>query len=165
MSEKMSFDKAVATNTVKFNEVGDFITGTLIRISKTTKPDAYGKVSAIHTIKAKEGRFFGSSKNPKTGKAVLDTEHTTINEGEEWTVFSTGVLEQRLKSIKIGQIFQIKFTELKPSDKGNDAKIKTVFPARDSKGNIVMDTEWIESAKSEAAMNGDDMNYDSEAGN
>ncbi len=159
MTDKMSFDQEVKTNVVKFNEVGDYITGTLTKVSKMTKPDQYNKLSSVYTVKAKEGKFLGSSKNPKTGKTVLDTDATVINEGEEWTIFATGVFEQRLKSIKIGQIFMAKFTEIKPSDKGNDAKIKTVFPAKNSKGEVVMDTDWIKSKEEEAKLNGDDMNF------
>lgn len=159
----MTFDKPVSTNTVKFNEIGDYITGTLIQVSKTTKPDQYGKLSSVFTIKSKAGKFLGSSKNPKTGKTVLDSEPTIIGEGEEWTLFAEckGVLEQRLKSIKIGQIFQVKFTEIKPTTKGNDAKIKTVYPAKNGKGEDVMDTAWIEQKEKEAKLNGDeDMNFD-----
>lgn len=158
----MSFDKAVSTNTVKFNEVGDYITGTLIQISKTTKPDNYNKLSTIFTIKAKDGKFLGSSKNPKTGKSVLDSAPTIIKEGEEWTLFSTigGVLDNRLKAIKIGQIFKVQFTEIKPSTKGNDAKIKTVYPALNSKGEMIMDTAWIEQKTKESQLNGDqDMSF------
>lgn len=132
---------------MKFNEIGDFIKGTLIDVSKRQSPDAYGKISTIFTIKVKEGKFLGSSKNEKTGKSKLDETPTIMHEGEEYVLFADGILAGLMKKIKIGQKFMVKLTELKPTTKGNDAKIKKVFPGTDEQGKPLMDTEWLEEQK------------------
>lgn len=132
--------------TFKFGQLGDYIKGTLIKVDKTTSADAYGKYSHIYTVKAKEGTFLGSTKNEKTGKFVPDSEPTVISEGEEYTIFISddkGVVIGKMKDIKLGQKFMIKFDELKPTTKGNDAKIVKVFSAKDNHGGPVMDEDWV----------------------
>lgn len=165
-AQDMSFDKAAKTNTVKFNAVGDFILGTLISISAMSKPDKYGKYSNVYTILTREGKFLGTTKNNKTGKMDLDKEETVIAAGQEWTIFAEqkSVFDQRLKSIKIGQFLKVEFTEIKPTTKGNDAKIKTVFPGLDKKGNAVMNDEWLKERDEQSKLNkGDDMGFDKAA--
>jgi hypothetical protein len=159
----MSFDRAAKTNTVKFNQVGDFILGTLISVTAMSKPDKYGKYSNVYTILTREGKFLGTTKNPKTGKQDLDKEETLIKADEEWTVFAErkSVFDTRLKSIKIGQFLKVELTEIKPSTKGNDAKIKTVFPGLDKKGNVVMNDKWIkEKAEQDKLNSGSDADMD-----
>jgi len=134
-------------NIVKFNEVGDFVKGTLTDVMQQTTPDIYGKLSTMYTVKVKEGSFLGSAKNPKTGKIDLDKEKTVCGEGEDWTFFANGIVVQKMKSVRLGQKFMIKFTELKPTTKGNDAKIKVVYPAVDGHGAPVMDEEWLKENK------------------
>jgi hypothetical protein len=138
----------VTNKTVKFNQVGDFVAGTLIEVIAGTKPDKYGKISNIYRILSDEGSFLGSTKNEKTGKSVLDKEETKISKDEEWTLFANGVLAGQLKRVKIGGKFMVKLTELKPSDKGNDIKIKKVYIDTDKDNNPVMNVEWLESQKS-----------------
>lgn len=138
--------------TFKFGAPGDFIKGTLTGITKTSTPDQYGKLSYIYSVKAKEGSFYGSTKNEKTKKWVMDTEQTIINDGEEYTVFipeDKQVIIGKMKDIRIGQKFMIKFDEVKPTTKGNDAKIIKVFPAYldSNKTQPAMDQEWIDSTK------------------
>lgn len=158
MNNDVSFAKEAKTNTVKFNQVGDFITGTLIGVSKMTRPDKYGKYSTVFTVKAKEGKFIGSTKNAKTGKTELDKEETVIDPGQEYTVFAEtkSVFETRLKSVKIGQLFKVEFTEIKPTTKGNDAKIKTVYPGLTKKGEPAMDTEWLDEKAKQEKLNADE---------
>lgn len=131
--------------TVKFNEIGDFVKGTLTGVMTQTTPDIYGKLSTMYNVKVKEGEFLGSAKNPKTGKIDLDKERTKLEEGSDWTFFANGIVVQKMKSVRLGQKFMIKFTELKPTTKGNDAKIKVVYPAVDGHGVPVMDEEWLKS--------------------
>lgn len=135
----------VKPQTVKFNEVGDFIKGTLIAVEEMNKPDAYGKISSVYTVKSKEGKFLGSSKNEKTGKFVLDAKPTIIAEGEDWNFFldNKSPVASQMKRVRLGQKFMIKFTELKPTDKGNDAKIRKVYPGTDEHGKPLMDAEWV----------------------
>lgn len=136
-------------NIVKFNEVGDYVKGTLVGVTQQTTPDIYGKLSTMYTVKVKTGEFLGSAKNPKTGKIDLDKEKTVLDEGSEWTFFANGIVVQKMKSVKLGQKFMIKFTELKPTTKGNDAKIKVVYPAVDGHDKPVMDEEWLKEKEQE----------------
>lgn len=141
--------------TMKFGQVGDYIKGTLIDVNKTTSPDAYRHLSYIYRVKALEGEFLGSTKNEKTGKWVLDKEVTKINKDEDYTIFIStgkGVLIGAMKDVKIGQKFMIKFTELKPTTKGNDAKIIKVFPGKTPQGLPLMDQEWLDSQKAEETL-------------
>lgn len=146
MSEKYNMEE-VKPQVMRFGETGDYILGTLTEINKMTKPDTYGKLSTVYTVKAKDGKFLGSSKNEKTGKWVDDKEPTIIKEGEVYSVFLTGVAVQNMKKIRLGQIFKIAFTELKPTDKGNDAKIKVVYGAKDKQGLPLIDEEWLAEQK------------------
>lgn len=144
----------IKAKTFKFGAVGDFIKGTLTKVSKTTSPDSYGKLSHIYSVKAEEGSFFGSTKNPATGKFEMDKEQTKISEGEDFTVFISedkGVVISSMKDIKLGQKFMIKFAELKPTTKGQDAKVLKVFSGKDAHGNPEMDTEWVEANKDQLA--------------
>ena len=165
MTSDVNFTQEAKTNTVKFNQIGDQITGTLISVSKTTRADKYGKFSSVFTVKAKEGKFLGSHKNAKTGKNDLDKEETIIKDGEEWTIFAEckGVFEQRLRSVKIGQMLKVEFTEIKPSTKGNDAKIKTVYPGLTKKGEPAMDTEWLDEKAKQDKLNGANFGADFES--
>ena len=131
--------------TFKFGAVGDFLKGTLLKIDRTTKPDTYGKLSYIYTVKSKEGLFYGSAKNEKTGKYILDNEQTTINDGEEYSVFLNveSIAAAKMKDGRAGQKFMIKFDELKPTDKGNDAKIIKVFWGKTADGAPLMDDQWL----------------------
>lgn len=166
MTTEVSFDKAAKTNTVKFNQIGDFILGTLISISAMTKPDKYGKYSNVYTILAKEGKFLGTTKNQKTGKMDLDKEESIIQNGQEWTVFAEqkSVFDQRLKSIKIAQYLKVILEEIRPTTKGNDAKIKTVYPGLDKNGNPVMNDAWLKEREDQANLNkGEDMGFNKPA--
>lgn len=122
--------KEIQPKTFKFGAVGDYIAGTLTDVSKTSSPDAYGKKSHIYSVLADEGTFFGSTKNPKTGKFILNDDPTLIEKGEQYSIFISddkGVVIGKMKDIKLGQKFKIQFTEIKPTTKGNDAKIIKVF--------------------------------------
>lgn len=145
MSE--SYEEIKAKN-FKFGQVGDFLKGTLTGVSKTTSPDAYGKLSHIYSVKAEEGTFLGSTKSEKTGKYVQDKESTIVNKGEDYTFFVSndkGVVIGGMKDLKIGQKFMIKFTEIKPTTKGNDAKIIKIFAGKNTDGTPLMDKEYIAS--------------------
>lgn len=135
--------KEVKSKNFRFGKIGDFLKGTLLEVYKMPKPDRFNKIATIYRVRAKEGTFLGSTKDETTGKFVDDKEQTIIEEGEEYTFFATGVLVGQMKSVKLGQKFMVKFTDLKPSTKGNDAKIKKVFAATDDHGQPIMDEEWL----------------------
>lgn len=135
---------------MRFGQVGDFIKGTLTGVSKTNSPDSYGKMSHIYSVRAAEGTFIGSTKNEKTGKFKDDAEPTIINKGEDYTFFISndkGLIISNMKDIKIGQKFMIKFTELKPTTKGQDAHILKVSAGKNADGTPLMDQEWLDSQK------------------
>lgn len=147
MTKNESYDE-VKSKTFKFGGVGDFIKGTLVGTTKTTTKDAYGKLSYIYSVLAEEGTFLGSTKNEKTGKWVIDSEPTVIKEGDDYNFFVSegkGVVVGAMKDLALGQKFMIKFTDLKPTDKGNDAKIIKVFAGKDANGKPLMNKEWLES--------------------
>ena len=134
----------VKPKTWKKGEVGDFLKGTLIEVSKMKKPDAYGKIATVYSVKAKEGKFLGSTKNEATGKYVSDKTPTIIKEGEIYSIFLTGQAVGQMKSVRLGQKFMIKFTELKDTGKGNDCKVIKIFAASDEKGEPIMDKDWVD---------------------
>ncbi len=134
----------------KFGAVGDYLKGTLTDVQKTQSKDAYGKLSHIYSVLAEEGSFLGSTKNDKTGKFKLDDEQTKINKDESYTFFISndkGIVIANMKDIKIGQKFMVKFIELKPTTKGNDAKIIKIFAGKDDKGAPLMNNDYLESIK------------------
>ncbi len=144
----------IKPKTFKFGGVGDFLKGTLTDVNKTTSPDSYGKLSHIYSVKAEEGSFYGSTKNEKTGKFVMDEKPTEVKKGEDYTFFMSddkGVVIGKMKDIKIGQKFMIKFTELKPTNKGNDLKVINVFAGKDAQGLPLMDQEYLDSKKTAAS--------------
>jgi hypothetical protein len=160
MKQEESYEEIKSKN-FKFGAVGDYIKGTLTDVNKTTSKDAYGKLSHIYSVKADEGSFLGSTKNEKTGKYVQDTEPTTINKDEAYTFFVSddkGVLIGAMKDIKIGQKFMIKFTELKPTTKGNDAKIVKVFAGKYKDGSAIMDQAWLDAGKTEEELAQEEFN-------
>lgn len=139
----------------KFAAIGDYLKGTLLDVTKTTSPDKYGKLSYIYKVKVAEGTFYDSTKNEKTGKFEINKEPTVLNAGEEYVFFvatDKGVLIGAMKDVKIGQKFMAKFTELKPTTKGEDAKIIKVFGGKTSDGKPLMDEVWVEANKPEAIV-------------
>ena len=140
----------IKSKVFKFGAEGDFIQGTLTDVNKTTSLDSYGKLSHIYSLRAEKGSFYGSTKNEKTKKFVLDTEPTVVNTGEDFTFFISndkGVVISAMKDIKIGQKFKILFSESKPTQKGNDIKVLKVFGAKDAQGLPLMDQVYLDSKK------------------
>jgi len=151
MTKNETYDE-VKSKTFKFGGVGDFIKGTLTDVTKTTTKDSYGKLSYIYSILAEEGTFFGSTKNEKTGKYVIDAEATIVKDGEDYNFFISegkGVVIGAMKDVAIGQKFMIKFTDLKPTDKGNDAKIIKVFAGKTADGKPLMNKEWGDTSEAQ----------------
>lgn len=147
--ENENYEELKAKN-FKFGQVGDYVKGTLTDVQKTVTKDAYGKLSHVFSVLASEGTFLGSTKNEKTGKFKLDEQPTVVNKGDEYTFFISndkGIVISNMKDIKIGQKFMIKFTESKPTAKGNDVKIIKVFAGKNADGTPLMDQEWLDSQK------------------
>lgn len=144
----------VKSKTFKFGVPGDFLIGTLIEVSKTTSPDSYGKLSHIYRVKTQEGKFYGSTKNEKTKKWVLDEEQTIVGPDEDYTFFISndkGAVIGKMKDIAIGQRFKILFEESKPTTKGNDAKIIKVFAGKIDQAYLDSKKEGIDEFDSKPA--------------
>ena len=138
----------IKSKAFNFGGVGDFIKGTLTDISKTTSQDKYGKLSHIYSVRAEEGSFLGTTKNEKTGKYDLNKEPTIINKGEDYAVFirnDKGIVIGKMKDIVLGQKFKIQLTELKPTNKGNDLKVISVFAGKNADGTPLLDKEFLAS--------------------
>ncbi len=146
-----------ATNSfVGFNEIGDYILGTLVGKKKvqSTLPDKAGEMQNIYIVKVKECKYH-----------VLDERKRIVEEPiacEEGDIVSVGgrkVIDSRMERVKIGQVFGLKFKqELPPKTKGyNPTKLITVYLPKNEDGTPQMDQEWIDS------QSNDDMNFEAEA--
>lgn len=141
----------VKSNNIKFNKIGDNIIGTLLRISKTTNKDQYGKYAMIYTIKGDSGEYLGTTKNEATNKFDLDKEVTLVNPGEEYSWFvpeDKSAITSAMARVKIGQKLKVFLSEFKKSSKGNDAKIIKVQPGfitENGKEVPAMDAEFLNS--------------------
>lgn len=112
----------VKSNFVKFNKVDDYVKGSLISIVKPTQPDQWGKMKKIFTLKASEGSFHGNDENK-----VVDKDATIVAENSLVRVSLGETSEQQMANIKLGQKVIIKLVELRPTKKGNPAKIYKVL--------------------------------------
>lgn len=142
----VDFSQEATANNFGFNAIGDYIQGTLVEVDKTTKPDAYGNYSHIYTIKADEGSYHEKTKNEQTNQVTVNEEPTKIDAGDEYNVWvnnSKGPVIGKMKKVQVGQKVKMALTEFKPTDKGNDAKIISVYPGLKD-GKPFMDQEWLE---------------------
>ena len=108
----------VRSNWIKFNTPGDYIKGILIDVFKPTTPDQWGKMKKTFILKAIEGSFHGNDENK-----VVDKVATIVEAGSDVRVGLNDIGEGSMQNIKIGQKVLIKLKELKPTKKGNPAKI------------------------------------------
>ena len=141
--EQENYNKPATSSVMQFNRVGDFIKGTLMSVEVSPRPDAYGKKNTVYKIKTKEGSFHRTNKETK----IVDEKPTAISEGQEYTMFLSGPPTDLMKQVLVGQKFKIELTGLKPSAKGQPAKIRTVYPGVNAKGEPLMDKEYLESLK------------------
>jgi len=111
-----------AGGTIKFSTPGDYVVGTLLNMKPNIKTD-FG-LTNFWSLRAKNGSFHNSLHN------VVDVEATTISEGDEVGFFAKpgGVLDEKIKKIKLGQIFKVELKELKASKygAGHEQKIYSV---------------------------------------
>lgn len=135
----------VRSNWVKFNKQDDYIKGTLIDIFVPDALDQYGKKNRTYIMKGIEGKFFGNDENK-----VVDSSPTSIEPGEIYRVGSKPQVDAQMTKIQLGQKVMFKLTELRPTKKGNPAKIIKVF-AGPMDESFVKDVE--EKAKAEAEFN------------
>lgn len=140
-----------ATNSfVGFNEVGDYVLGTLISKKKveSTLPDKKGEMQNIYTVKVREASYHLLDEKKK-----VIAEPIVPEKGDIVSVGGRKIIDSRMEKVKIGQVFGLKFKEeLPPKTKGyNPTKLITVFVPKDESGDFEMDQEWLETQKAEEA--------------
>ncbi len=136
-----------ATNSfVGFNEIGDYVLGTLIGVKKvkSTLPDKGGEMQSIYTVKVREAKYHLLDEK----KRVIE-EAVVPQEGDIVSVGGRKVIDSRMEKVKLGQVFGLKFKEeLAAKTKGyNPTKLITVFVPKDENGEFEMDTEWLDANK------------------
>lgn len=128
---------------VGWGQVGDYIFGTLIGVKdvKSTLPGKEGEKQKVYTVKVKDCSYH-----------ILDDKKRVIEEAmipEVGSIVSVGgraFIDSRMATIKIGQMFGLKFEEELPAKtKGfNPTKVIKVFTPRDNeKGGFQMDEEYL----------------------
>lgn len=156
MSKKWDDESNEATNSfVGFNEIGDYVLGTLIGVKqvKSTLPDKKGELQNIYTVKVKESKYHLLDEKKK-----VIAEPVVPEEGDIVSVGGRKIIDSRMEKVKLGQIFGLKFKEeLPPKTKGyNPTKLITVYVPKNDKGEFMMDNEWLDSQKGEPA---DDIDF------
>ena len=102
---------------VTFNKVDDYIKGTYLEKIKGTQPDQYGKISDSYSIKVDEGTLHDA-----LGANVI------IEAGQIWRLYGgKTVIDSGLSQAKVGQKIVVQMIELRPTKKGNPAKIMKVL--------------------------------------
>lgn len=146
MAKKTSWDdeaNEAKNNFVGFNEVGDYVLGTLIGKKKvaSTLPDKKGEMQNVYEVKVKEAKY-----HLLDNKKVVE-EPVVLGEGDIVSVGGRKIIDSRMERVKIGQVFGLKFKEELPAKtKGyNPTKLITVYTPKNENGEYEMDTEWIES--------------------
>lgn len=138
-----------ATNSfVSWGQPGDFVLGTLTAVKdvKSTLPDRVGELQKVYTVKVKECEYH-----------VLDEKKRVVEtpvKPEEGTIVSVGGragIDSRMGSVKIGQVFGLKFVEEIPSKtKGyNPTKAIKVFTPKGADGAFEMDETFLAERKAE----------------
>lgn len=151
----MNYDKfsVEKSKSISWGKVGDYIDGTITKKTPSNTPDKWGNTAIIYEILA-DGGVYHERERDEEGKIKSssnpDSVKVEIQKGETITVWAKVNQEGRkepmataLERLPIGAFCRIKFTETKPSDKGNDAKIKQVFTDTSS-GTYKMNEEWLE---------------------
>lgn len=139
-TKKQDEFEEVRSGYVKFNVVDDYVKGVLIDIFTPTSPDRFGKKNKTYILRAIEGTFHGNDENK-----VIDKDATVLEEGQVVRVGSNDRVDSSMAGIKLGQKVLFRLKELRPTTKGNPAKIIGVF-----KGP--MDDQWLKEKEQEAKV-------------
>ena len=95
-----------------------------------------------------KGTYVGKRENQKT-KFGTNNIYRIKNNAGIFFFYGSPVLNDLMTMINIGQIIEVKLTGTKPSGKGNDTKLYTVY----GRANL-LDTEWLEQQKLVSDMGG-----------
>ncbi len=118
---------------IKWGKVGDWFEGTLheVREVESRLPGQEGEKQKIYDFIARSGAFNDKIvvKNPD-GTEAITYKQTVLKKGELWSLGGSKAVDDAMRRIKYGQIFGVRFTELKPSKtKGfADTKVRKVYP-------------------------------------
>lgn len=130
-----SSENEVKAAWLKFNKIGDWFTGTLLSVREMDNrlPGKEGTKVKVYEFKASGGQFHNIDGN----KQLLEVP-VNIEAGQVWTLGGKTVIDNAMRSVKLGTKVGLKFTETKPSKtKGfNDTKIIKVYASG-------IDPEWM----------------------
>jgi len=123
----------VKSSFVKWGKVGDWFEGTLhdVRQVDSTLPGQEGQKQNIYEFFVRAGCFHDRIvEKLANGEEKISYRQTVLKKGELWSVGGNKTIDGQMRRIVIGQIFGIRFTELKPSkSKGfADQKVRKVYP-------------------------------------
>ena len=76
-----------------------------------------------------------------------------VVEGEVYKVGEKEPIAKQMAETVLGQKIMFKLVELRPTKKGNPAKIITVFSLKDAEGRPVLDQAWLKEQQMQAAAN------------
>lgn len=124
---------------------GDRILGVLL--SKRQVPnklsDKAGAMQWVYEVKVRECEYHQTDKK---GNPVDDS--TEIDEGEVVNVYGKPFFDARMRSVKVGQVFGLKYiSDLEATVSGhNDTKEIKVYTPKDENGEFEMDAEVANAA-------------------
>lgn len=130
---KDTFDEGneVSNDFMKFNEVGDFVKGILLskRQVPSTLPDKKGEMQWIYEARVIDAKFHDG-----------DGEEVSYDEGSNISIGGRKVYDSRMRNIKIGQEFGLKYVEELPAKtKGyNPTKLIKVYAPKGTDGEFII---------------------------
>jgi len=127
----------VSGNTVDWGKVSDFMVGTFVK-ARHNVDTQFGE-NSIYEFYCEKGSFH------KVVNKVVSETPTVINKGESWSVWGRNdMFNGQMNSFRPGQVVKLTFTEERPSQKGNPAKIVKIYAPKENDGSVVMNKEWLE---------------------
>lgn len=116
MPEEEKFEDA-PSGWVNLNKPGDYVKATLLDIKTPTEVDQYGKIRRVFTLKVWEGEFHPLKEDKTLGEKV------TLKAGDVMRFTSKDAIDAQMTQTKLDQKIILRLAELKPTKKGNPAKI------------------------------------------
>lgn len=126
MSDQMEGMNEVKSSFVKWGKVGDFVRGTLLNVREIDNkmPGKEGTKTKLYEFRVAEGKFHNMDEN----KQPVEPEVVLVKD-DIWVVGGKEGLDNQMRNIKLGQVFGMRFSEVKPAKtKGfNPAKVIKVY--------------------------------------
>ena len=139
--------KEVKAGWIKFGKVGDWIRGTLADVREMDSQMKPGEKVKVYEFVAQGGAFHYFKK--ESGAIVVDPEPTILDTGSIWIVGGKPGIDDKMRNVKIGQIFGMRFQEEKPNKKNpsyNPTKVIKVLVGemdKDYHGQTAADVETV----------------------